>query len=173
MARRHILRSAGLTAFAAAAVASTALLGACGTDSTDATTSEADAISVGQPWVKAADSGMTAAFGVLANSSGSDVRLVSASSDVAESVEPHEVVTEGDTTTMRAKAGGFVIPAKGSLTLDPGGEHLMFMGLKKPVKAGDTVTITVRFADGSTTRIDAIARDFDGNQENYTPSTHS
>ncbi|GAC81867.1 MULTISPECIES: copper chaperone PCu(A)C [Gordonia] len=171
MARSQLIRSAGITAFAAVAVASAALLGACGTDSAD-TTRDADAISVSQPWVKAADSGMTAAFGVLENSTGSDVRLVSASSDVADSVEPHEVIDEGGTTTMRAKAGGFVIPANGSLTLDPGGEHLMFMGLKKPIRAGDSVRVTVRFADGSTTNIDAIARDFDGNQENYAPSEH-
>ncbi|GAA4665647.1 copper chaperone PCu(A)C [Gordonia humi] len=173
MARRHQVRSAGLTAFAAAALASATLFTACSTDSPD-TRSDADAITVSQPWVKAlddvaADGGMTSAFAVVENDSDRDVRIVSASSDVAKTVELHEVVESGGTTTMREVDGGIVVPAKGSATLDPGGEHFMLMGVTKSIRSGDTVTITARFDDGSTETVEAIARDFNGNQENYSP----
>ncbi|WP_132994106.1 copper chaperone PCu(A)C [Gordonia zhaorongruii] len=172
MARRHILRSARLTALAAATVASIALLGACSTDSTD-NSPEADAVTVSAQWVKAVEGdshgGMTAAFAKIANGSDRDVRIVSASSDASEQVQLHEVVDSGGTTTMKEKDGGFVVPSNGSLTMTPGGEHFMFMGVQRPIRAGQQVAITVRFADGSTTRVDALARDFDGNQENYSP----
>ena len=168
MARRTFLRSAGLTAFAAAAITSSALLAGCGDDTSAST--QADSVAVSEQWVKAADSGMTAAFGVIANDTDSDIRIVSGDTEASTTTELHEVVESGGTMTMREKKDGFVIPAKGSLTLKPGAEHIMLMGVKKPIRSGDSVTVTLRFEDGSTKRIDALARDFDGNQENYVPA---
>src|SRR5687768_8265309 len=52
---------------------------------------EADAIVVQDVWVKAADHGMTAAFGRLSNNSPRDVRIVSATTAVADRMELHEV----------------------------------------------------------------------------------
>lgn len=174
MARPKLLRSAGLTAFAAAALATATLITACSTDTAD--TSDADAVTVSQPWIKAVDdpaavNSMTSAFAVVENSSDHDIRIVSASSDVATDVELHEVVESGGETTMREVDGGIVVPANGSVTLDPGGEHFMLMGVTKPIRSGDVATITARFDDGSTETIEALARDFDGNQENYAPSS--
>ncbi|WP_026919325.1 copper chaperone PCu(A)C [Gordonia shandongensis] len=144
------------------------LVAACGSDAES--TSDADAVSVSDQWVKAARSGMTAAFGTLTNSSDHDIRVVSAHSDAAQTTEMHEVVDNGGGgTTMRRKDGGFVIPADGSLTLTPGGEHFMLMAIPTPITTGRSVAVTMRFADGSTRRFDALARDFDGNQENYAP----
>ncbi|MGO3328649.1 copper chaperone PCu(A)C [Gordonia sp. (in: high G+C Gram-positive bacteria)] len=176
MARRYLLRSAGLTALAASALLSATLLTACSTDSDDA--SDADAITVTQPWIKATDdpavdNGMTSAFAVIENSSDHDIRIVGASSDAAKMVELHEVVESGGTTSMREVEGGIVVPADGSVTLDPGGEHFMLMGVSQPIRSGDVATITARFDDGSTETIQALARDFDGNQENYSPAGSS
>ena len=173
MARRYLLRSAGMTALAASALLSATLITACSTDTADV--SDADAITVSQPWIKAtddpaADNGMTSAFAVIENSSDHDIRLVGASSDVAKMVELHEVVESGGATSMREVEGGIVVPADGSVTLDPGGEHFMLMGVTAPIRSGDLATITARFDDGSTETIEALARDFDGNQENYSPS---
>jgi len=177
MARRYLMRSAGLTALAAAALASATLFTACSTDAADDSPA-ADAITVSKPWIKAVDdvaatNGMTSAFAVVENSSDRDIRIVSASSDAASTVELHEVVESGGTTSMREIDGGIVVPARGSVTLDPGGEHFMLMGVKKPIRSGDTVTITARFDDGSTDAVKALARDFNGNQENYDPSATS
>ncbi|MGB6124642.1 MAG: copper chaperone PCu(A)C, partial [Gordonia sp. (in: high G+C Gram-positive bacteria)] len=163
--RRTLIRS--LTMLAAAALTSVTLV-ACG--SSDSSGTEADSVTITDQWVKAAPSGMTAAFGTLHNSSDSDIRIVSAHTAAATTTEMHEVVDNGSGgTTMRQKDGGFVIPAKGSVTLKPGGEHLMLMGIPAPITTGKSVAFSLRYADGSTTTFDALARDFDGNQENYTP----
>ncbi|EGD53299.1 copper chaperone PCu(A)C [Gordonia neofelifaecis] len=152
---------------AAAALLSVAFVAACGSDDEG---KSSDSITVSDQWVKAAQSGMTAAFGTIANSSDSDIRIVSAHTDVARTTEMHEVVDNGSGgTTMRQKDGGFVIPANSSITLSPGTEHFMLMDLTGPITTGQNVSFTIRFEDGSTTTFDALARDFDGNQENYAP----
>lgn len=164
--RRTLLRT--VVAGAAATLTLTALVACSSNDAAQAT--DAEAITVSDQWVKAADTGMTAAFGVLRNSSDREIRVTSAHTDDARSTEMHEVVDNGTGgTVMRQKDGGFVVPAKGSMTMVPGGEHLMLMGIPKPITTGQKVAFTLRFADGSTAEFDALARDFDGNQENYNP----
>jgi copper(I)-binding protein len=44
------------------------------------------------------------------------------------------------------------IPAHGSVTLKPGGYHLMLLGLHRPLVAGQHFPIVVRFADGTSAR---------------------
>lgn len=128
---------------------------------------------VSRPWVKAAESGMTAAFADIVNKGSAEVRIVSASSPVTDKMELHEMADQDGTMVMREKAGGLPIAAHATATLAPGRDHLMFMNLNKPIAAGDTVTTTLTFADGSTLKFDAQARDFMGNQENYQPSAGS
>jgi len=131
----------------------------------------ADAVTVSEQWVKAADTGMTAAFATLSNNSDTDVRLVAVTSPAATRMELHEIATGIDgTAVMREKADGVVVPAEGSHALVPGGDHLMLMGITAPLAAGTTATFTFTFADGSTTTVDAQVRDFAGNQENYEPA---
>ncbi|ALG83948.1 copper chaperone PCu(A)C [Gordonia phthalatica] len=162
---RSLNRSAALTA---AVILLLIALVACGGETSDSR--DADAITVSDQWVKAADSGMTAAFATLHNSSDRDIRIVSAHTAAARTTEMHEVVDNGTGgTTMRQKDGGFVIPAKGSVNLTPGSEHFMLMELPKPITTGQNVAFTIRFEDGSTVGFQALARDFDGNQENYAP----
>lgn len=136
----------------------------------DATASgkAAEEISFNDQWIKAADSGMSAAFGVLTNAGNQPINLVAASSPASDRVEIHEVVADGNgDKTMRPKAGGLTIPAHGSTTLKPGAEHLMFMDLKQPLRTGAETAITLIFSDGSSTTINAQVRDFAGGKENY------
>jgi periplasmic copper chaperone A len=72
-------------------------------------------------------------------------RLVGASTPAAERAEIHEMATTNMVMTMRQMKDGAVVPAKGSLTLAPGGVHVMLMRLKAPLKVGDTVPLTLRF----------------------------
>ncbi|WP_245721721.1 copper chaperone PCu(A)C [Nocardia crassostreae] len=147
---------------------------ACSSDSGSSTNAAkaADSVSMNDQWIKAADSGMSAAFGELKNSSDSPVQLVAASSPVSARVEIHEVVADSATgdKTMRPKEGGLTIPAHGSATLKPGADHLMFMELKEPLRTGAETPITLTFSDGSTTAVTAQVRDFAGGKENYEPS---
>ena len=93
-------------------------------------------------WVKAADDGMSAAFGELTNSSDDDVTVVSARAAVSPMLELHETVeNEAGEMVMREIEGGFVIPAAGSLALEPGGNHIMLMDLTAPLNAGDEIAI--------------------------------
>lgn len=123
----------------------------------------ADHLAIADTWVKAADSGMTAAFGIVTNSGDHEVRIVGAHSDATSMIELHEVV--GD--TMRPVEGGFVVPAGETLTLEPGGYHLMFMDVPAPIKAGDELSITLELEDGSELTFSAVAKDFSGGNEEY------
>ncbi|WP_035855381.1 copper chaperone PCu(A)C [Cryptosporangium arvum] len=170
--RASVLPALGLTL---------ALLAAgCGSDS-PATTAAAEkpaapasssaaatAISITDPWIKAADKGMTAAFGTLVNNTDKPLTIVGASSDVS-AMELHEMTMKDGKMIMRPKEGGFVLPAKGRHELSPGGDHLMFMALTAPVKAGDEVAFTLKLADGGTVPFTAVAKPYSGAEESYAP----
>lgn len=150
-------------------------LAGCGSSSgtTDAAAPEptpsAGGFSVRDPWVKAADEGMTAAFGTLVNNGPAEVTITGAASDVSP-MELHEMaMDDAGAMVMRQKEGGLVVPAGGTHVLEPGGDHLMMMELSKPVKPGDVLAFTLTFADGTTTEFTAVAKPFTGAQESYAP----
>ena len=84
-------------------------------------------------------------FMTITNTGAEDDRLLSAASDAAAKVELHEMAMEGDVMKMRPMADGIVIPAGETVTLEPGGLHVMFMGLSAPFIEGETVTVTLTF----------------------------
>ncbi|MFY1694705.1 MULTISPECIES: copper chaperone PCu(A)C [unclassified Solwaraspora] len=125
---------------------------------------------VRDPWVKAADDGMTAAFGVLVNDTDADITITGVSTDISP-IELHEMAMADGAMVMREKPGGIVVPAGGSHTLEPGGDHIMLMDIAQPVQPGDEVTFTVTFADGATSQFTAVAKPFAGAEESYDPGT--
>ncbi|MCL7457356.1 copper chaperone PCu(A)C [Micromonospora sp. MSM11] len=128
----------------------------------------AGVLGVRDPWVKAADAGMTAAFGTLVNDGDTDVTVTGATTDVSP-MELHEMAMRDGRMVMRAKQGGIVVRARSSHALEPGGDHLMLMDLRQPVRAGDQVSFTLTFADGRTQSFTAVAKPFTGAQESYAP----
>ena len=68
--------------------------------------------------------------------------LVAASSVAAGVVEVHEMSMAGDVMRMRA-VPRLALPAGKTVKLHPGGYHVMMMELKQPLKAGDTVVVTL------------------------------
>lgn len=126
-------------------------------------------VSVSDAWVKAADSGVSAAFGVVRNDSSAEVTIVSASSPVSTMTQLHET-TEVDGTAKMSEVGQLQVPANGDLTLEPGGNHIMFMALTGPVTAGQDVPITLTCLGGGTAEFSAQARTFTGANESYQPS---
>ncbi|MFD4461963.1 copper chaperone PCu(A)C [Nocardia sp. NPDC058480] len=136
--------------------------------------SAGDRISMSDQWIKAADSGMSAAFGNLRNTGDVPVTLVAATSPASDRVEIHEVVPDSTgAKTMRPKEGGITIPAHGEVTLKPGAEHLMFMDLKQPLRTGAQTSLTLTFSDGSSTVVSAQVRDFAGGNEHYAPGAEN
>lgn len=124
---------------------------------------------VSDAWVKAADSGMTAAFGVITNPGGDEVVITGATSAAAGRIEIHEMAEQDGKMVMRPKEGGLPVPAAASATLAPGGDHLMLMDIPAPISAGDEVLITMMCAQGSQT-FTAQAKTFAGAAEQYQPS---
>lgn len=163
----------------AAVVGLTLLPAACATGSQAAddepTTAgaEASALTVEDAWAKAADDGMTAVFGTITNTSDADVRLVSAETDAAASAELHVFVDDGGTPVMQEADGGIVIPADELFTLEPGGPHLMLLGVTDPLEPGEDVTVVVAAEDGSELTVTAPVRSFDGANESYDPDGDS
>ena len=153
-----------------ALVVALALAGGAGTPATTpSATTAANSLSITDPWVKAADSGMSAAFGTLENAGTSDVTVVSAQSAASSMLQLHETVSNAaGEMTMQQKQGGFVIPAGGALELAPGGNHIMLMDLTNPIKAGDEAVFTLTLSDGSTIDFTAVAKDYTGANETYT-----
>ncbi|SCF18826.1 hypothetical protein GA0070558_1425 [Micromonospora haikouensis] len=128
----------------------------------------AGVVTIRDPWVKAADKGMTAAFGTLVNDGDTDVTLTSVTTSIS-AMELHEMAMKDGKMVMQQKQGGIVIKAKSTHALEPGGDHLMLMDLTKPVQAGDELTFTLTFADGKTQQFTAVAKPFTGAQETYAP----
>lgn len=121
------------------------------------------ALHVHNTWVKAVDSGMTAAFGDIHNESDETITITGATTEASSMVELHEVV--GD--TMQPKEGGFEIAAGETITLEPGGWHIMFMDVTDPIAPGDDVEITLQLSDGSKFTFTAVAKEFSGANEDY------
>ncbi len=156
-------------------LASLAWLAGCG--------ASAPQISVNEPWVRAAamtgmgaqggmgghgggmagtdttpPGGTSAAYMVLINRGGAGDRLISASTDVAEVVELHETKMVDNVMQMAPVAGGIPVPANGQVELKPGGLHVMLIGLKRDLAAGETVRLTLNFERAGTVTVDAPVR---------------
>ena len=89
----------------------------------------------------------TAIFLTIANNSDKDIALVGAKSDLSDRVELHTVVYEGEKMTM-VKVPKITIKAKSSMQLMSGAEHIMALGIKKPVKKDTKVSLTLEFDNG-------------------------
>lgn len=73
-------------------------------------------------------------------------RLVSATSPVATELQLHTMSMDGGVMRMRQMKDGIAIPAGKTVELKPGGLHVMFIGLKRPLAVGDSFPVTLRFA---------------------------
>lgn len=105
-------------------------------------------IDVEKPYARATPAGAMsgAAYMTLANETQTADRLTGASSEVAAKVQIHEMKVVNGVMKMREVAGGLAIPAGGSVALKPGSYHVMLMGLKKPLVAGQSFPLTLTFA---------------------------
>ncbi|MFJ6112298.1 copper chaperone PCu(A)C [Dietzia maris] len=163
------------------------------TETTAAATAGAAPIVVEDAWVKATDvnggtdhgevtgdpgsgdsnahgdgGAMAPVFGIVRNQSDADVRLVEVTSAVSGEAELHETVSgAAGGSMMRAREGGFVIPAGGELVFEPGGNHIMLMGVHESIRTGQDVAVTLTLENGDTSEIVASARSFEGGNEQY------
>jgi copper(I)-binding protein len=116
-------------------------------------------VSAEQPWTRATPPGakVGAGFMVLKGGGAAD-RVVGASSPVAGRVEMHITVREGDVMKMR-EVKGFDVPANGTFELKPGGAHLMLMDLRRPIRKGEKVPLTLRLEKGGELKFELTAQE--------------
>lgn len=102
-------------------------------------------IAVTAPWTRAAgQNGTGAGFLAIANRGAVADRLVGASSPAARVTEIHTHIREGDILRMRPVAA-IDLPPGQTVTLQPGGLHVMLIGLQAPLVQGQAVPLTLRF----------------------------
>jgi len=89
--------------------------------------------------------GTGAVFMLLKNTGSEADRLIGGQTEVADVVEIHETVMEGEVMRMQMLANGLQVPAKGEVLLKPGGYHVMLIGMQRDLVVGDTFTLELQF----------------------------
>lgn len=114
-------------------------------------------VMVSDVWSRATAPGQEATVVGLRITSQKEARMVAVSSPVAEA-QMHSMVHENGMMKMR-KLDSLALPARQEVLLGAGGDHLMLVGLKKPIKAGEIVplTLTVEFADKRVEKVEIKA----------------
>lgn len=121
-------------------------------------------ISVTDAWARATMSGQPVSGAYMRIQADADARLVGVSSSVVPRVEVHEMSMDGGVMRMR-EVKTIDLPKGKTVSLQPGGFHLMLMNLKKPIAAGDVIPLTLTVESGGkrqTVEVKAEARAMGG-----------
>lgn len=113
-------------------------------------------LEISHPWTRAtpptAKSG--GGFLTITNKGTTPDRLIAARSPVSRKVEVHEMKMDGSVMRMREVEKGLEIPPGATVTLKPGGYHIMFMELKAPLAKDGKVPVTLVFEKAGTIDIE-------------------
>ncbi len=167
-------RTSALALAFAAGVSSFAV--SCGSADSDAGAGATSAqISITDPWSRqpAETQTNTAVYGVVANQTDDDVRVVSASSPATGTVELHETLMDDNgAMSMQEVPDGFVVRSGDTFTFEPGGPHIMMLGID-PASYPDPVEVTLEFETGESITFQAEVRMIDGGVEEMDDSMSS
>ncbi len=113
-------------------------------------------LTIGHPWTRATPGGAKVGGGYVAiiNKGTTSDKLTGGSLSVADHVEFHEMTMDGGVMQMRPITGGLEIKPGETVKFEPGGNHVMFMGLKEPLKEGDMVKGQLTFEKAGTVDIE-------------------
>ena len=102
---------------------------------------------ISRSWSRATPGGAKTGAGYLTieNKGSAPDRLVAVAGDIAGKIEVHEMAVNNGVMTMRPLEQGLTIEPGKTVTLAPGGYHLMMTDLKSPLKQGDKVPLTLEF----------------------------
>jgi copper(I)-binding protein len=138
------------------ALGAIALLGAIGPAASE--TRRPEPITVREAWARPAAAGASAGYLTLRNAGPRPDRLIGAASPWVDRVELQSITTTGAVMRMRPVGGGLEIGPARTLTLAPGGYHLMLLGLKRPLAPGDHLPMTLRFETAGSVSIQLLVR---------------
>ena len=118
-------------------------------------------VEVSQAWARATPPGaeVGGAYATFRNTSTKELRITGVSSAVSGSAEIHEMSMVDGVMRMRHLEDGLRLPPGATVSLKPGGDHIMLMTLKHPLKAGDAVALEFRVSDGETLKVSAPVRE--------------
>jgi periplasmic copper chaperone A len=104
-------------------------------------------LAIGHPWTRPTPGTMTPGVGYMTveNHGPTDDRLLAAESPAAATVTMHRSEVRDGVARMAPQEEGIAIPAHGSVSLEPGGYHLMLGGLKQPLTLGQSIPLTLSF----------------------------
>jgi copper(I)-binding protein len=105
-------------------------------------------LKISAPWARATPKGAQVGGGYLTvtNMGSTPDRLIGGTSAVAKEVQVHEMTMANGVMKMRPVAGGLEIKPGATVTLKPGGYHIMFVGLNRQLKQGEHFKVTLSFA---------------------------
>lgn len=116
----------------------------------------AGSLKISAPWSRATPKGATIGAGYLTitNTGSAPDRLIGGASDVASQFEVHEMKMDNGVMRMRQMANGLEIKPGQTVEFKPGGNHVMFVGLKKPLAQGEHVKATLAFEKAGKVDVD-------------------
>jgi copper(I)-binding protein len=143
--RKHLLLLAGLAMLAAAGTA-------------QAQEYKLGNIMISHPWTRPTPESakVGAAYLSLENRGNDADTLVSATSPVSEKTEIHETIHDGDIMKMRPVKGGLTLAPGVTVKLEPGGYHVMLVGLKQNLDEGLRIPLTLSFAKAGSTNVEVL-----------------
>jgi copper(I)-binding protein len=107
----------------------------------------------------AAAGGNGAVYLSLTNEGGSPDMLLSVESQVAEAVELHESKVDENDVMRMSLLTNLEVPPRGSVSLEPGGKHIMLINLKQELKPGEKISLTLNFEKIGPLSIEAEIRE--------------
>ncbi|MFK8250503.1 copper chaperone PCu(A)C [Ancylobacter terrae] len=116
---------------------------------------KAGEIEVAHPWSRVTPAGASVAGGyfTLENEGKVDDRLLGAAAEIAGKTEIHEMSVKDGVMTMRPLPDGVAVPAGAKVAFAPGGYHLMFLGIKAPLKEGESFKGSLTFEKAGTVEV--------------------
>jgi periplasmic copper chaperone A len=106
-------------------------------------------------WARPTVAGQQGGGGFLSITSPVADRLIGGSTAAAERFELHSMAMKGDVMEMR-QLDSIELPAGKTVSLNPGGMHVMFLGLKQPLAAGSKVPVTLKFEKAGDVKVEFV-----------------
>jgi Uncharacterized protein conserved in bacteria len=111
------------------------------------------ALTIEHPWARASVSANGVAYMTITNSGTEADELVAVASPVAANAELHTHIMEGEVMKMRP-VQAIKVAVGAPAVLEPGGLHIMLLGLKAPLKEGEKFPMTLTFKNAGTVSVD-------------------
>lgn len=103
-------------------------------------------LAIGEAWARESAPGAAVSAGYLTLAGGdAGDRLIRAESDIADRTEIHSMTMTDGVMRMRPLPDGIAIGPGETIRLAPGGDHIMFVDLRRPLAAGESIAVTLHF----------------------------